>query len=226
MRPVSLAQLVELVVSHASERELAEARLAFERETGAFSVGDACYEERIEAFFVWMAVEWRAGHASKRFAAESPALPPEHSRLLAALASSMRSLWEVRESGVGGRIRVRCLLGHAEFAVQPDPHAALRWTVGDVFDGRVVGTPGGIQVAPGAIFHPREAHEALKSLLAEARARGRCDASLLDPLLKIRMRFDAFTSIAARHVYRFDALSCSDVLAAPWHGPPRPPPTA
>jgi hypothetical protein len=32
------------------------------------------------------------------------------------------------------------------------------------------------------------------------------------------MRFDRFTSIHAKHVYRFDAIDRTEILAAPWAG--------
>jgi hypothetical protein len=100
-----------------------------------------------------------------------------------------------------------------------------------VLDGRVVAIDGAIVLMPGAIFHPPEAHQALERLLDEAGKAGRRDATLLDSLLRMRMRFDRFHSIHARHIYRFDALDHSEVLAAPWaanrsradRGPLRPP---
>jgi hypothetical protein len=35
----------------------------------------------------------------------------------------------------------------------------------------------------------------------------------------MRMRFDRFTSIHARHVYRYEAIDRLEILAAPWAKP-------
>jgi hypothetical protein len=216
---VALEDFIERVIAVVPRHELARARAEFDARTGPFEPGEPFYEERIRAFFDWLAIEWDGGSLLRRFSAQASA---SDRGLARALRASMRSLFRVHDApGARSSIRhgpiLECLLHGARFAIRRDETgAASRLRDGDLLDGRVVATEGGIVLTPGPIFHPRVAHEAIAHLLAAARAAGRCDGTLLDPLLRMRMRFDRFQSIHARHVYRFDAIDRVEILSAPW----------
>lgn len=215
--------LLERVVAGLDDAHVARARAEFHARTGPFEAGEPFYEERIRAFLDWMTIEHEGGAPLRRFLSREPGLEPQDRALGRALLASMRSLFRVLPRGRAGLPVIECMLHGARFAVLDRDLPGSRLREGDVFDGRAIAlaTVDGraeVQLAPGPVFHPREGHEALGALLDEARAAGRADASILDPLLRMRMRFDRFHSIRARHVYRFDALDRTEILAAPWAG--------
>ncbi len=189
--------------------ELERARALFHADTGAFEPGDACYEERIQFFFDWFLCEHRTADG------EAPAARwlrrgagDERDREVAqALLTSARSLYEARE---GGLLVDR--IGGARYRLEP---SATR--PGDRFDGRVLVLGDALALAPGMVFHPPQAHDALDELLLEVGAPGDLDRlPLLDGLLRVRMRLDRFTSIRPRHLYRVEALEDRDILSAGW----------
>jgi hypothetical protein len=208
-------EAVEQVVARVAAPELARARAEFHARGGAFEPGEPFYEERIRAFFDWLLIEWEGGACLDRFIA--PLSDADEARALGlALRRSMRSLWRASTRPYDGALVLDCVLGGARFVVSRDTGPSARLTDGDVLDGRVLGHRGAVLLAPGPVFHPRQAHAAIDALLVDAEVASQRDHRLLDPLLRMRMRFDRFTSINARHVYRFDALGSAEILAAPW----------
>jgi hypothetical protein len=73
-----------------------------------------------------------------------------------------------------------------------------------------------IYLAPGRIFHPSEAKPVLEPLLSRAVTDARAPVDVLDGLLRMRMRVDRFTSMRARHIYRYEALDDREILSAAW----------
>jgi len=213
---MNLEGLVERAIATVPAAELAHAREVFSARTGAFEPNEPFYEERIRAFFDWLVIEHEGGALLRRFAARSE-IAEEDRALAGRLATSMRSLWRVTERTRDGDPILECMLGGARFVVRRDEGPASRLSAGDVLDGRLVGAGTVALLAPGPVFHPREAHDALARVLDDARTAGRTAESLLDPLLRMRMRFDRFTSMNAKHVYRADALDLTEILSASWH---------
>lgn len=212
--------LIERVVASIDGARIAAARDDFSARTGSFEPGEPFYEERTRAFLDWLVIERDGGAALRSFLSADRTLDDGDRALGRAMLSSMRSLYRVRAGAHGDAAAIlECMLHGARFALRPDA-ATSRLRPGDVLDGRAIGIDGVVLLAPGPVFHPREVHEALDALLTDARDAGRCDAAILDPLLRMRMRFDRFHSIRARHVYRFDALERTEILAAPWAGAP------
>lgn len=211
---LSLEALIEELARGTDEGEVSRAQAAFFELGGAYEPGEPFYEERSRAFFDWMVCAWQGGAVARR--ARRPGIDERRDVLLRALTAPMRSIFEVEAEASAERgPRVRCLLGGAAFELEPEG-AAARLREGDVLDARVVGVEGAVLLLPGPVFHPREAHEALREVLRRAVAEGREEVALCDALLRVRMRFDRFTSMQARHVYRYDALDRKEILAASW----------
>lgn len=213
--------MVERVVAWATAldggADLTEARAAFERATGGFADVDPWYEERIRAFLDWYVCEWRAARGETtvaRWIRQAEASPAEL-EAARALVRPARGLYAVAEGEEGAELRVEDRIGGARFRVASDS-AAGRLRPGDLFDGRLVLAGETVRVLAGAVFHPRDAYEAIDALLAEATRRDTRTVELLDPMLRMRMRLDRFTSIRAKHIYTFAAVAEMDVLAAPW----------
>jgi hypothetical protein len=213
---VALSDLVERMAREADPVAIARARAAFEATTGPFAAGEAWYEERISAFFDFALASFEHGALARAFAAR-PDVSVSDQRVAIAVARAERSVFEVERRG---GLSCVALFG-ARYRLS-ETGTAARLQGGERFDGRLVAVEDALEIMPGAIFHPAEAHAAMDQLLAELSARGtggRSQDAIADGLLRMRMRFDRFTSIQARHVYRLDALDRTEILAASWARP-------
>jgi hypothetical protein len=218
-RAVALADLVERMSREADQASIARAREAFHAATGPFEGGERWYEERINAFFDFALASFEDGALARAFARRAD-LTDDEQRAAIALTRAERSVFVV-EAGAGGLVCTG-LFG-ARYRVAATGVAA-RFSGGERFDGRIVSLDGVLQLMPGAVFHPPEAENAIAHLLADVQAKGippavRSQAELADALLRMRMRLDRFTSIHPRHVYRYDAIERTEILAASWARP-------
>lgn len=210
-----LDALLERMVAESDGVVLAAARADYEARTGAFAPEDPWFEERARAAFETAVLE----HGTPRgvLLAAWASRHAEHAAAVEALGRAFRGLFRVERTDEE-RVRVTELLGGAPMRLEKITTAA-RLREGDRFDGRIVHHDGALRLLPGIVFHPAESHVALDELLAAARAANRSDPSILDGLLRMRMRFDRFTGMAARHVYRWDAIDKTEILAASWARP-------
>ena len=216
---MGLSELVERLAREADPAVVARARAAFEASTGAFTVGETWYEERISAFFDFALASFEDGALARAFAARANVAEDER-RAAIAIARSERSVYRVDRTHMG--LVCESLFG-ARYRIA-ETGVASRLSGGERFDGRLASVSGALEVMPGAVFHPAETHEAIDRLLADVATRGapagaRSQDALADSLLRMRMRFDRFTSIQARHVYRYDAIERTEILAASWARP-------
>lgn len=216
-RLVGTADTVDRMAREAHAPTLARARAAFEARTGSFAPGDPWYEERIRASFDDALGTFEGGALARAFASRADLLETERA-VARALPRAERSVFlalhvergvAVCESILGARYEVAAI-GPAE-----------RLRGGECFDGRLASIGGALELLPGAIFHPAEAEEAIAAIAHELGERGlpaglETQADLADAILRMKMRFDRFTSIHARHVYRYDALARMEILAASW----------
>jgi hypothetical protein len=206
--------LLERVIAEVDPNELARARDEYHALAGPFAPADPFYEERIRAFLDWLVIERNGGTTLRSFLARHRELSDTDQALGRALLSSMRSLYRVHQNERDTTIQ--CVFDSARFMVQTGELPASRLRDGDMLDGRALGIEGVVMLAPGPVFHPREAHAAIETLVRQAREQKRSETNILDSLLRMRMRFDRFHSIRAEHVYRLDALDRTEILAASW----------
>lgn len=219
-RGVGTAETVDRMAREADAATLARARAAFEARTGSFAPGEPWYEERIRAAFDDALATFEGGALARTFAARADVQDAERA-VARALPRSERGVF-VAERGGAEHVICASLLG-ARFEVL-SAGVAERLRGGERFDGRIASIGGVLEILPGAVFHPAEAHEALAGLAVEIAERGLpaglgTQADLADAILRMKMRFDRFTSIHARHVYRYDALARTEILAASWARP-------
>lgn len=213
---MALADLVERMSREADAAAIARARAAFQQTTGPFDPGDAWYEERIRAFFDFALAGFEDGALARAFGARGDLDPTERAGAIA-VARAERSVFVVERTDAG--LVCESLFG-ARYRIAQTGVAA-RFEGGERFDGRIVSIGGALELMPGAIFHPAAAHGAIDAMLAEIRAKGlppsvQTQEALADSLLRMRMRLDRFTSMHARHVYRYDAIARTEILAASW----------
>ncbi len=214
---MGLSDLVERMAREADPVSIARARVQFEALTGPFSAGEAWYEERISAFFDYALASFEAGGLALAFAGR-PDVTDDERAIARAITRAERSVYRVERRGEA--LVTESLFG-ARYRIARTGVAA-RFEGGERFDGRIVSVGGALEIMPGAVFHPAETHDAMDRLLAEIGEKAptaRSQEQIADALLRIRMRFDRFTSIQARHVYRYDAIDRTEILAASWARP-------
>lgn len=213
-----LEEVLEALVRRATEvdggADLARARDLFHARTGAFEPGEPWYEARIRFFLDWYLCAFTSDDGTSP--GERVASSPLEHAVARACRRAARGLYEVLETD-GGLMRIADHLGGARFRVAHGTGPVERLRVGDLFDGHLVALDEHILVLPGPIFHPPETHEPIALILARVRSEGGPEReALLDALLRMRMRLDRFTSMRARHVYRWEALAERDILSASW----------
>jgi hypothetical protein len=223
-----LDEVLEALVRRATEADggvdLGCAREAFHERAGAFEAGEPGYEPRIQFFLDWYLCTWVSPDGSRP--AARAARSADEQAIAGACANSERCLMRVLEVD-GALVRVTDPLGGARFRITQTPGPGPeRLRPDDVFDGHLIVLDERILLMPGPIFHPPEAHEPLAAILARARDHETLDGSasdaadarteLLDALLRMQLRLERFTSMRARHIYRWEALGERDILSAGW----------
>lgn len=204
LQELLLERVLSWLVASRGEAHLQAARSTFERATGVIVEGQGDYESRIAHFLEQQLCEG-APNPIAEYAAAHSGLPDAESRELAGWLRSHRSLFayegdpeagaSVRDLVLGGTYRV--------WLSEPD----RRLTADDIFDGRIIPLGELAVLGPGKVFHPREAHEALRALLLQLDFDSLPHAELLNGLLAMRSRFLTFESVRAEHVYQARALA-------------------
>jgi hypothetical protein len=221
------ARIVQLGGAAARAGRVAEMRAAYEHRTGAFSPEDAWFEERSRAF-------WCDAVTAGRFGREVEGeLGEDEKRHLGPLERAHRGLFRVAVSaaaagagGVDGDVVVDAWSG-AELlltVVDEASRAELAASSGQLFDACVVGTdePYSVTLLPGAVFHARDASEAIPAVLAAARTRAMSTHDTLDALLRMERTLRSLSRVKAAYAYRADALA-ANAPAVPTRGVRRTP---
>jgi hypothetical protein len=190
---------------------VAEMRAAFEARAGAFAPEDPWFEERSRAF-------WCDAVTRGRFGREVEGeLRADERRWLGPLERAHRGLFQRRPALGGprprsdGEVLVDVWSG-AEMvvtALDEESRAELEASAGQLLDGRVVGAdePPVATLLPGAVFHPRQATEAIEAVLEAARASHMATHDTLDALLRMERTLRALSRVKTAYAYRPEALS-------------------
>ncbi|HEX3345973.1 MAG TPA: hypothetical protein VHS09_15420 [Polyangiaceae bacterium] len=196
----TVARVVELGGGVSLASRVAGMRAAFEARTGAFAPEDPWFEERSRAFWCDAVTTGRFGRAVQ---AE---LSDEEAAWLGPLERAHRGLFRAE-----GTLLVDVWSG-AELVVtnvDEGSRAELDAAAGQLFDGRVAGAddPYVVALLPGAVFHPRDATEAIAPVLTAAHARSMATNDALDALLRMGRALRSLSRVKAAYAYRPDALS-------------------
>jgi hypothetical protein len=197
------ARIVALGGARARAARVAELRREFEERTGPFAAEDAWFDTRSRAF-------WDDALTRGRFGREVEGeLEDEERGWLDAFERAHRGLFAAHETD-GARVLEDVWSGAAFVATAVDEvsRSELAAAEGQLIDARLVGTrePAGVALLPGAVFHPRDATDAIDRVLEAARARALATDAVLDALLRMEQRLRALSRVKAAYAYRPESL--------------------
>jgi hypothetical protein len=200
--------LLEKIQAHATRHGLDDARLArdeFHRRTGEFVEGEPWYELRMNMFLDYLLLD-RIGPdgvtpAESFLEAHGTALEPSAHRRFEQLTVTLRSVFRLHRIR-GADLVLDDLAGGGRWrAIWTLPSIGL--TVGDIIDTRIVAFDGVASTGRSVVLHPREAHEAIEKIVAQARSTAMPPRELVDHLDKMRLKLDRYSNVKIRHVYRY-----------------------
>jgi hypothetical protein len=206
---VSTAALLEQVIEelyarHTTDSEAAgAARREYEERRGKVHQDDELWEAWSAAFVEWYVVERVADGDTVPPAAhtyrELRAAGDPRARLVKALITSQRSLYEVRAL-VKGRIELLDLLGGAEIHVS-EQRAMVGVEVGDVAELRLVGANTEVRFARTFIYHPKAARAAIVERARAMLAKGATRRDVIDHVAQLRVQVTRYRHMAPARVY-------------------------
>ncbi|MEZ4359029.1 MAG: hypothetical protein R3B48_02535 [Kofleriaceae bacterium] len=192
--------LEELIRRHAAEPELASAaRKDYEARRGKVHQEDELWEAWSSAFVEWLVIERRDEHGQVAAAASLRELEGEERAIVAALLTSHRSLFEIRQMGQG-RVELLDLLGGGEFSVL-EPRALVGVELGDIAELRLCGIEGDVYFGRTFIYHPRAARAAIVEQASAMLARRASRAEVIDRIASLRVTLSRYRHVAAARVY-------------------------
>lgn len=199
-----IEQVLELLVRRyaADSTEAQAARAEYEARRGKVHQEDELWEAWSAAFVEWYVVERVAdsGHtAVARWLAEEPAVSVEERAVAEALATSHRSLFEVRQMA-RGRVELLDLLGGAELSVV-EPRALFGVELGDVAELRLLGVEGEVYFGRTFLYHPRAARAAIVERASAMLSGGASRREVIDRVAGARVTLTRYRHVPAARVY-------------------------
>ena len=145
-----------------------------------------------------------AGAAAPGHPSEAPAagaeLPPEERRVLAHLAVSHRSLFQLGET-VDRVLELEDMIGGARFSVQ-ERRNTVGISPGDVFEARLVWDGSAVVFGRTFLFHPPDARETVLDWVDRAVTGGTAREEILFHLSRQYVRWHRLGHMGAAKVYR------------------------
>jgi hypothetical protein len=202
-RPVQarLERVMEkLIAWHAADPAKAlAARAQYEGRRGKVHQDDELWEAWSAAFVEWLVVE-RVDEGGQVPALRSlAALAPDEREIAAALVTSHRSLFEVRQIGQG-RVELLDLLGGGEFSVV-EPRALVGVELGDVAELRLCGIDDEVYFGRTFIYHPKAARGAIVEQASAMLSRQASRRDVIDRMAMLRVTLSRYRHVPAARVY-------------------------
>jgi hypothetical protein len=195
----------QLITRHASQpAKASEARQQYEARRGKVHQDDELWEAWSAAFVEWFVVE-RIDENGEVPAmrslrdGSSPVLDPSDRKIVAALVTSHRSLFEVRHIGQG-RVEILDLLGGGEFSVV-EPRALVGVDVGDVAELRLCGIDDDVYFGRTFIYHPCAARNAMVEQAMAILANRGSRRDVMDRMAMLRVTLSRYRHVPAARVY-------------------------
>lgn len=202
--PARIEHLLELLVRRyaADSAKAHAARAEYEGRRGKVHQDDELWEAWSAAFVEWYVVECateRGQTAVARWLTEEEAASAQERRVAEALATSHRSLFEVRQMA-RGRVELLDLLGGAEFSVV-EPRALFGVEVGDVAELRLLGVEGEVYFGRTFVYHPRAARAAIVERASAMLAAGASRREVIDRVAGARVTLTRYRHVPVARVY-------------------------
>jgi len=176
----------------------------FERAGKVFDDDAELFEGRMASFLEWYVLErpFRGGPAPViRLLEEDRALPAPDRRVLAHLATSHRSLFEL-DSIANRVLEVEDVIGGARFSVA-ERRNTVGFEPGDLFEARVISDgAGGAVFGKTFLFHPPDARQVALDWVESALDRGVSRDDILFQLSRHHIRWHRYGHIGAAKIYR------------------------
>ncbi len=199
---------LEVVENDAIASGISDFRLAreeFHNASGKFEDGEPWFELRMKMFLEWYLLD-RTGPDDltpiERFImTRGPALPPGELAQLRHLTTTHRSVFRIsRIKGPDIVLRDLALGGIWEVS-STTPTAGLERE--DIIQTRIIYFNHALIICHGTVLHPKEAQEAVLSIIARAKAEGMPPRELVDHLDKMRLKLDRYSNVRINHIYRY-----------------------
>jgi hypothetical protein len=162
------------------------------------------YDQRSAAFLEWYVCERplaEGGVSPALLVLDQSAAAPAVERLaLAALASSHRSVFEVKAAG-GDAVDLRDLVGGARFLVR-ERRSPLGFRGDEVLEARLCWSGRDLVFGKTFLFHPVDARPAIDELVAEAGKRGQPRGATVFQLARLYLRWHRQGHVGAARIYR------------------------
>ena len=187
------------------DREIAAARVEFDRIRGSVCDDEELFESHVAAFLEWYVLERPVQGGAPpvvRAALGDEAEQLGGSELLRALALSHRSLFEVLDPRLSRPVGLRLLdlVGGGIWRVdQEQEMVGLRR--GDIFEARLIPWEGRVRFGPVFCYHPREARECIHALAHQGRSEGWLEHDLVATLARMRLKLCRCHNIPPQRVY-------------------------
>jgi hypothetical protein len=208
--PGRLHTLVDRLAAEFSEgphrAEIAGAREDYFTRSGKVFEDDAeLFEGRVASFLEWYVLErplagGRPPVVRALERAVASAEPPETRRLLAHLATSHRSLFDL-VAVRGDTIELDDLLGGARFLVH-ERRSTVGFGVGDLVEARLFWDGRRVIFGKTFLYHPRDARAEALAAIDAAVGRGDSRDEILFQLARLHVRWHRHGHVAAARVYR------------------------
>jgi hypothetical protein len=202
--------LLDLLTERYSENEhKLEAMRAreefFDRAGKVFDDDAELFEGRMASFLEWYVIERPlakgAGRTPIAHAIESgPALPAGERQMLAHLASSHRSLFQLA-SAADRVLEVEDVIGGARFSVL-ERRNTVGIAAGDVFEARLLWDGDTVIFGRTFLFHPPDAREVILDWVERAVEKGTARDEILFHLSRQYVRWHRLGHVGAAKVYR------------------------
>ena len=186
--------------------DIAEAREDYFNRAGKVFEDDAeLFEGRVASFLEWYVLERplpgeRPPVVRALERAVASAEPPETRRLLAHLATSHRSLFDL-VAVRGDTIELDDLLGGARFLVN-ERRSTVGFEVGDLVEARLFWDGQRLIFGKTFLYHPRDARQEALAAVEMALSRGEGRDEILFQMARLHVRWHRHGHVAAARVYR------------------------
>jgi hypothetical protein len=199
---------LDMVEDDATSSGIADFRLAreeFHNASGKFEDGEPWFELRMKMFIEWYLLD-RVGPAGMTpiesfIVTRGGDFSPRERVQLEQLTATLRSVFRITRTKGASLAFEDLALGGVWEVESTTPTAGLERD--DIIQTRIIDFNDKLIICYGTVLHPKEAREAVISIIARAKAEGMPNRELVDHLDKMRLKLDRYSNVRINHIYRY-----------------------